>query len=214
MHNQRHHFFVDKAFQTRYGVYVALTLLVVCAVSFVGLYFGIWGSIIESFSDEEVLHALATASRMQEYQNAREPVPVQSVPSSLRLFKEVHLLSARQREILSEILRRSHTKLVWQCYLLILCIAFGSIYLTHKVAGPFYRLRISLKSIQSGDLTTRIHLRKYDEGKQAAEAFNETANELDRRISHLKETVRTQESAQLKQTLEAELDRFKTTFSS
>ena len=211
MKNMRRHFFIDRSFQSRYGLYVALTLLIVCGVAVLGLYYGIWSSVIESFSEGQIYNEIKTAARIQDYEHSREPASQDLKLSSLRLFKEVDLLSARQREILEEILIRTNRKLIAQAFLLIIFVGFGSIYLTHKIAGPLYRFRKSFEAVKEGDLKTRIHLRKHDEGISVANAFNEMMKDLDTSITNLKNVVRESNPAELKTKAEAELAKFKTT---
>lgn len=209
MKNMRRHFFIDKPLQTRYGFYIATTLFLVCGISVLSLYLGIWGSVIESFSDKQLFEEIKTAARIEDYEHSREPV-VDEKLSSLRLFREIDLLSARQREIMKEILERTNSKLLPQAFVLILLIACGSIFLTHKIAGPFYRLKKSLESIQNGELATRIHLRKHDEGLQVADSFNQMAKTLDDTISRIRQIAHESNASEIKQKIESELSKFKT----
>ncbi len=210
MKNMRRHFFIDKSFQSRYGLYVAITLFVVCGVAVIGLYYGIWSSVVESFSEGQIYNEIKTAARIQDYEHSREPVPDTKL-SSLRLFKEVDLLSARQREILEDILVRTNQKLIAQAFLLIIFIGFGSIYLTHKIAGPLYRFRKSFEAVKDGDLKMRIYLRKHDEGMLVASAFNDMMKHLAASIARLKSITQNSNPAELKAKTEAELAKFKTT---
>ena len=211
MKNMRKHFFIDKSFQSRYGIYVALTLLIVCGVSLLGLYFGIWGSVIESFSDEKIFQEIKMAARIEDYEHSRVPTEPETQPSSLRLFREIDLLSARQREILEEILLRANQKLLPQALILIVLIGCGSVYLTHKIAGPLYRFRKSFEAVKNGELNTRVRLRKNDEGMSVADAFNEMMQMFDTSIGTLKKKVRDSSTSDLKTKLEPELAKFKTT---
>jgi methyl-accepting chemotaxis protein len=54
----------------------------------------------------------------------------------------------------------------------VLVIAALSILVSHKIAGPVYRLEETTKLIASGDLTHRIHLRQGDELRDLQDAFN------------------------------------------
>jgi methyl-accepting chemotaxis protein len=48
-----------------------------------------------------------------------------------------------------------------------------SIYLSHKIAGPLYRLEKDLRTLaQDGDLRRMFRLRKHDEMQEMAEALN------------------------------------------
>ncbi|MBI4387972.1 MAG: methyl-accepting chemotaxis protein [Candidatus Omnitrophica bacterium] len=210
MKNMRKRFFIDKPFQSRYGIYVAVTLLIVCGISLLGLYFGIWGSVIESFSDEKIFQEIKMAARIEDYEHSRMPTEPEKEPSSLRLFREVDLLSARQREILQEILIRANNRLLPQALILIVLIGFGSIYLTHKIAGPLYRFRKSFEAVKNGELNTRVRLRKNDEGMSVADAFNEMMQTLDTSIGSVKKKLRDTGPSDLKAKLEPELAKFKT----
>lgn len=211
MKNRRKHFLIDKPLQFRYSFYIGITLLTVCTVSAIGLYFGIWSSVIRSFSDEKIRATLETASRLEEYEAARTPEISASIPPSLKFFKEVSLLSLRQREIMKEILENANRELLWPIVLLILSIGAGSIYLSHKIAGPFYRLRKSFEEIENGNLKVRIHFRKFDEGKQVATEFNKMATSLDKSVQRLKRIAYENGERDLKSKLDSELSRFRTT---
>ena len=206
----RRHFFIDRQFQSKYGFYIALTLMIVCGISAIGLYFGIWGSVIESFSDQNLYNEIRMAARIQDYEHSREPIPAEKL-ASLRLFKEVNLLSERQIEIFDEILTRSNKKLIWQSLLLFVLIGCGSIYLTHKIAGPFYRFCKTFEAIEHGELSSRIRLRRNDEGIHVAESFNRMMDSIEEKITSLKKITHDSGPAELKSRLETELSKLKTT---
>jgi len=48
-----------------------------------------------------------------------------------------------------------------------------TMFLMHRIAGPFYRFNLILKKMIEGDFTQRLVLRRYDEGKNIADKFNE-----------------------------------------
>ena len=56
-----------------------------------------------------------------------------------------------------------NSQLVWWILAFIVIIAIISIFVSHKIAGPVYRLEESTKLIASGDLTHKVHLRQGDE---------------------------------------------------
>lgn len=47
-----------------------------------------------------------------------------------------------------------------------------TLFLTHRIAGPFYRFEKTLDDMIEGDLTGKIVLRKKDEGKELAQKIN------------------------------------------
>lgn len=52
------------------------------------------------------------------------------------------------------------------------------LFVSHKIAGPLYKIEKSLGRIADGDLSFDVYLRKTDEAKMLAEAFNNAARSL------------------------------------
>ncbi len=48
-----------------------------------------------------------------------------------------------------------------------------TLFLSHRVAGPFYRFEKTLEAMINGDLSQKIYLRKKDEGKELANKINQ-----------------------------------------
>jgi hypothetical protein len=65
--------------------------------------------------------------------------------------------------------------------------AFGlhSIYTTHKMAGPLYRIRRTLETIKTGKIPKPIHLRKGDFFQGEADLLNETLGVISTRVSEM-----------------------------
>ena len=57
-------------------------------------------------------------------------------------------------------------------------VGFLGIYLSHKIAGPIYRIEKSLGTMASGDFSSRIKLRKGDEMVSLADAVNKLTDSL------------------------------------
>ncbi|MFC1667150.1 HAMP domain-containing protein [Candidatus Omnitrophota bacterium] len=55
--------------------------------------------------------------------------------------------------------------------------------LSHRVAGPIYRLEKDLADIAKGNFSIRIKFRKKDELKSIAEAINKILDEMEQRIT-------------------------------
>lgn len=68
----------------------------------------------------------------------------------------------------------------------ILIFGIFSIFLTHKIAGPAYRLKHALTELISGNLDSRIHLRKWDDLQEVAEQVNLFSDDLRNNIATLK----------------------------
>ncbi len=193
MKERRSHFLINKQLQLRYMAFITATLVSVAAAVIISFYFGIWGSVLDVFSDAQVREDLLTASRLTEYENAR--FLHQDKPSGvLAFFKQAEKLSKRQQEVFKQLLDDTNQKLLLKCFMLFVLIAWGSIYLSHKIAGPLYRFQISLKEIQKGNMTVRIGLRRADEAQFVGDQFNQTAQNLDDTFSRLKKILAENES--------------------
>lgn len=58
-----------------------------------------------------------------------------------------------------------------------------TLFVSHKIAGPLYRLKKAMHDLGEGDLSTEIKLRKLDQLKDIAEAFNGMVRNLKERFS-------------------------------
>jgi nitrogen fixation/metabolism regulation signal transduction histidine kinase len=174
---------------------VIAPLFLINFVALAGLYFGIWSKVLETFSNEQTLNDLVTASRMVEYDQARHPVPSQNF-SSLSFFMQTEKLSQRQREIFKEILDETNRSLLWKFSLLLFLLAWGTIFISHRIAGPFFRFSKAFDEVEKGNYRSRIVLRKRDEGHPVAQEFNEAMEKTDRFLSDLKTLAREKDAPQ------------------
>ncbi len=209
MRERRKHFLVNKPLQFRYMAYISGTLFAVSLVIIINLYFGIWGNILDAFSNEEIRNNLLTASRIVEYEKAR--ITSKGGEAPLAFFKQAEKLSRHQQEVFRDILNETNRKLTLQFLALLILIAWASIYLTHKIAGPMYRFHIALSTLSQGNLTTRIRLRRGDEGQDVAGQFNRTAESFDHFVCRLKNIARENKSdpQRMAEHLNAELSKIK-----
>ena len=95
--HRRTHYLVDRHFQLKYTIAIAVTILAVMLVSGVGIYVGIWSSIIENFSKFKVSENLETAKRIAGYEEARYGKGDFRLE---KIFREAELLSAQERDTL------------------------------------------------------------------------------------------------------------------
>jgi signal transduction histidine kinase len=56
--------------------------------------------------------------------------------------------------------------------------------ISHRIAGPIYRLEKDLQDIAKGNFSMRIKFRKKDELKSIAEGINRILDEIEKRIGH------------------------------
>jgi len=84
------------------------------------------------------------------------------------------------------IMRMINMTLILRIILVAPLVALVSIFLSHRVAGPIYRIEKFLKSVAKGDLSIKLHLRKGDELQDLADAINEMTDDLKNRVHKLK----------------------------
>ena len=70
-------------------------------------------------------------------------------------------------------------------------VGFLGIYLSHKIAGPIYRIEKFLTTMAAGDLSSRITLRKGDEMVSLADSVNRLTDSLTLSITTEKNHVET-----------------------
>lgn len=209
--NRRKHFLINKPLQFRFMAYITGTLLTVAIVLMCSLYFGIWSGILDAFSNDQIRNDLLIATRLTEYEVARV-TPEAPPPLALSFFKQTQKLSERQREIFRNILDDTNRKMIPKFALVLFLIGWGSIYLSHKIAGPLYRFQLGLAELDKGNLTIRITLRKGDEGQFIADKFNQTVENFDFTFARLKNIVNENESnpERMAMRLKEELSKIKT----
>jgi methyl-accepting chemotaxis protein len=69
---------------------------------------------------------------------------------------------------------------------IILFFGIASIFVSHKVAGPLFRMKKCLTQVTDGDLSVVIKLRKWDDLKDLAEKTNNLIEELRTFVNTLK----------------------------
>ena len=211
MRNRRKHFLIDKRLQLHYVFYIVLTLSIVSAVGMMGSYFGIWGSALKIFSEESLRETLVTAAQLNEYEQARHPMVKPSPLASLRAYQETSLLSERQKELVKQVMDETNQKMLGLGALLLIFIGWGSIFLTHKIAGPLFKFGQYFQELASGNLAARIKLRKFDEAHNLESQFNEMAGALDATVAKMKRITRETPREQAFEELKKELAKLKTT---
>lgn len=191
-----------------------LILLVVSSCVVLSLYFGVWSLTLQEFSNESIQNNLQLASRIEDYDTARFNQTAAGENSGPRLayYKDTEKFGERQREMMGEILEKSHKRLITLLIPLVALIAVSTIYLSHKIAGPLFRFGKSFEQLGEKDLTVRIRLRKYDEAKMLSNAFNQSIKKLDATLGNIKKILReNRDPSALKNELSKEINEFRTT---
>ncbi|MBL8991689.1 MAG: HAMP domain-containing protein [Spirochaetia bacterium] len=86
-------------------------------------------------------------------------------------------------------------------------VLVGSVFLliSHRIAGPIYRMERTLQGIQEGDLTLRVVLRDKDELTDLAEQFNQMTASLNQKINLIQQTIIQLQIDVEKESIESEL---------
>lgn len=196
--HKRTHYLIKKRFQLKYTLAISGIILAVMLTSGVGLYVGMWSSIIENFSDFKVSENLETAKRIAGYEGARFN------KGDFRLekvFREAELLSAKERDTLHNALKAVNKSLAPKIAILVIIVFIGGILVSHRIAGPMYRFERSAEAIRNGDLSVNFNIRKTDEMKDAALTLEEMVESLRRDISDMKKLAEEGKTAEISKIL-------------
>jgi nitrate/nitrite-specific signal transduction histidine kinase len=96
-------------------------------------------------------------------------------------------LSVDQKQEFTSLMSSFASRMWPAMWVLFLFMVLHVLYVSHKIAGPLYRIRSVLSYVGSGNLKARAKLRKGDFLNQDADAVNQMAAELDERISRMRE---------------------------
>ena len=87
----------------------------------------------------------------------------------------------------AEILLLYHKNIWPAVFIVIPLFGFFSIFITHQIAGPVYRLKMRLKQLTEWDLDSTVILRKGDDLQELADCVNLVTKELQEFSSALRE---------------------------
>ena len=180
---RRTHYLVKKHFQLKYTIAITITILAVMLVSGVGIYVGMWSSIIENFSKFKVSENLETAKRIAGYEEARYGKGDFRLE---KIFREAELLSAQEQDTLHSALKSVNRALLPKMIILVAVIFIGGIFVSHRIAGPMHHFEKSARAIRDGDLSVNFNIRKTDEMKDAALSLEEMVESLRKDMKAMK----------------------------
>jgi len=96
-------------------------------------------------------------------------------------------LSVAQKQEFTSLMSSFAHRMWPTMWILFVLMVVHVLYVSHKIAGPLYRIRTVLSYVGSGNLTARAKLRRGDYLTQDADAVNEMAGELDNRIGRMRD---------------------------
>lgn len=171
-------YLIDSRFQLKYTGYI---LLVTVAVS------GVLGGFLWRESQqvvaqgEKVAEESRKVSDMMKMQIKNDPVYALDPDLAKSIGNASGAADAdvdKQRQNLVEQQKKMLTALVAGLSLFVVFIGLLGIFITHKVAGPIYKMKMLLKQVGSGKLNFYGKLRKGDELQEFFETFATMAEQL------------------------------------
>ncbi|MBN1575408.1 MAG: hypothetical protein JW913_02585 [Chitinispirillaceae bacterium] len=181
----RTHFFIDRKFQGRYMLTMLIPMLILLGFMLVTLY----------MASQTLL--TTTVRIVKNDIESRIALELQDQPSpSIERYKSlVHGITDYFRDFSDnkEFKRNLMVSLLWVfgtgVFLVIVQIVLLSIFFSHKVAGPVFRLEKTCHGMIRGSYTNEIHLRKGDELQNLALLLNEANNVTCQRLRALKDAA-------------------------
>lgn len=184
---KRSNYLINKRFQFKYTLSTMMVLAAVMVTAGIGIYFGMLGSIAENFSEFKVSENLENAKRIADYEGARYQKGDYRLD---RIFREAQLLSERQQGALKNGLEAVNRTLLPKVAVLAVILFAAGIIISHKIAGPMYRIERSADAIRGGDLSVNFKIRKSDEMKEASSALDGMVESLNSDFKKMKRSCR------------------------
>ena len=88
-----------------------------------------------------------------------------------------------------KILDNINIMILFELPILLLLACFVGILVSHKIAGPVYRLQKAARDVAQGDLTVSVSLRSDDELRNLSDAFNSVIENMQRLVSKDKKLI-------------------------
>lgn len=180
---RRTHYLINSKFQLKYTTAMVAMVVAVMLATGVGLYVGMWSSIIENFSQFKVSENLETAKRIAGYEEARYKKGDFRLE---KIFREAELLSAREKETLHNALNSVNRSLVPKIALLVVVVFLAGIFVSHRIAGPMHRFEKTAQAISNGDLSANFNIRKTDELQDIAAPLEKMVESLRKDMAEIK----------------------------
>jgi len=195
---KRKNYLINKGFQIKYTMAMLLMLAVIMVTTGVGVYLGLWSSIIENFSKFKVSENLETAKRISGYEQARYGKGDFRLE---KIFREAELLSAKEQETLHDALRSVNRSMMPKILILIGVLFIAGILISHSIAGPMYRFRKSAEAVRNGDLSVNFNVRKTDEMRETATSLEEMVESLRADVGKMKKLAEQGNTSEIKNIL-------------
>ena len=100
-----------------------------------------------------------------------------------------NLSSIQAQATLDSVFQKLNLFLMVEIPIILIIAALASIIISHKVAGPVYRLQKVAREVAKGDLTQNVRLRSDDELKNLSAAFNTVIENMNLLVSQDKRLI-------------------------
>ena len=189
----RKHFFIDRKMQGRYMLTLLIPMLILLVFFLITLYYAsqsIVGTTTRIIK-EEVENKTTTA-----FQDEESP-PVEAYQALLLDIKNYI------RDFSSDVKYRRAVlaSLLWifgiGIFIIVAQIALLTVFFSHKLAGPIYRLEKACQSIIDGNYAEKIFLRKGDEMQNLAHLLNEVIRLSNERLCALRDATTEEEKGKI-----------------
>ncbi|MFH8039242.1 MAG: hypothetical protein QXJ14_04520 [Candidatus Aenigmatarchaeota archaeon] len=172
---RRKKFIVDSRFQFKYTFYYIFFSIFLTIVVFIVIYVTCWFSFIKEFSEVKLHQDLTTIVRLREYEGVRTKTFIETIPI---LKEEAKMLSDHQLKILNDILKKTNLRILKVLFVIIFLQIFFGIFITHKIAGPLFRINRELNKLIEENLDVNFNIRKKDELQPLSQSLQTLVNKL------------------------------------
>lgn len=172
---------VKGRFQSSYIGWFLLTTIVIAILAFVIMYWGVWKASLGEFSSQRITEDMGLARRIQEYEAMRQQV---GSPDAAHK-RAMELFALNQQETVKEILQTSRNRMIPATVIVLVVCFIVSLMLSHRIAGPIWKMEKNLRALNSGNLDVNFHIRKRDEFHLLAAALEEHAGRLKELLNKL-----------------------------
>jgi nitrate/nitrite-specific signal transduction histidine kinase len=189
----RKHFFIDRKMQGRYMLTLLIPMLILLVFFLITLYYA--SQSIVSTTTRIIKEEVENKTATQFQDEANPPVQAyQALLSDIKNYVRDFSSDAKYR-------RAVLASLLWifgiGIFLIVAQIALLTIFFSHKLAGPIYRLEKVCHSIIEGNYSEKIFLRKGDEMQNLANLLNEVIRLSNERLCALRDAKTEEEKGRI-----------------
>lgn len=106
-----------------------------------------------------------------------------------KIFSDSLRIGREMQESIDKLSKNLVRAFIASLSLSLLLTATFFLLLSHRIAGPIYRIERSIAGVEQGDLTMRVYLRDKDEFKELGDLFNSMTGNLNDRVNKVQQAV-------------------------